>query len=100
MRLTTEDIAAMRARLVAVREEGSKYFAEATPVEAPADTPWPEFEGWQIQDEQTLQQCEALRQAIKKLSVDIAAAARASPLLADADMQELRYNTRQMLANV
>ncbi len=90
----------MRARLVAVREEGSKYFAEATPVEAPADTPWPEFEGWQIQDEQTLQQCEALRQAIKKLSVDIAAAARASPLLADADMQELRYNTRQMLANV
>ena len=100
MRLTTEDIAAMKARLVAVREEGSKYFAEATPVEAQADTPWPEFEGWQIQDEQTLQQCEALRQAIKKLSVDIAAAARASPLLADADMQELRHNTRQMLANV
>ncbi len=100
MRLTTEDIAAMKARLVAVREEGSKYFVEARPVEVQADTPWPEFEGWEIQNEQALQQCEALRQAIKKLSVDIAAAARASPLLADADMQELRHNTRQMLANV
>ncbi len=100
MRLTTEDITAMRARLAAVCEEGSKYFAQASPVEVQADTPWPEFVGWEIQDAQTLQHCEALRQKIKKLSVDIAAAARASPLLADADMQELRHNTRQMLANV
>ena len=43
---------------------------------------------------------DVLRQAIKELSVDLAGAARVSPLLADADMQELRHNTRQMLANV
>ena len=32
--------------------------------------------------------------------MDIAGAARGSPLLAEADTQELRHNTRQMLANV
>lgn len=37
---------------------------------------------------------------IKELGVDIAAAVRVSPLHSDADMQELRHNTRQMLANL
>ena len=45
-------------------------------------------------------EAEALRTTIKALSVDIAGAARRSPLLAEADTQELRHNTRQMLANV
>ena len=43
---------------------------------------------------------ETLRATIKTLSVEIAGAARGSPLLAEADMQELRHCTRQMLASV
>ena len=43
---------------------------------------------------------EALRTTIKSLSVDIAGAARGSPLIAEADLLDLRHNTRQMLANV
>ena len=100
MLLTIEDIKAMRRRLVAVRERGKEYFAEADPEKVADEAAWPHFETWEIRDAKTLQECEALRQTIKELSVDIAAAARASPLLADADMQELRHNTRQMLANV
>ena len=80
--------------------DSKKYFAEACPVKVETDTAWQQFESWEIQNAKTLQECEALRQTIKELSVDIAAAARSSPLLADADMQELRHNTRQMLANV
>jgi hypothetical protein len=34
------------------------------------------------------------------LSVDIAGAARGSPLIAEADLQDLRQNTRQMLASL
>ena len=100
MQLTKENIEVMRRRLVAVRERGKKYFAGAFPVKVETDTAWPQFESWEIQNPKTLQECEALRQSIKELSVDIGGAARASPLLADADMQELRHNTRQMLANV
>ena len=100
MQLTRENIEALRRRLMAVRDRGRKYFAETNPQVAEDKTAWPPCEIWEIKDAKCLQECEALRQTIKELSVDIAAAARSSPLLADADMQELRHNTRQMLANV
>ena len=100
MLLTKEAIEAMQKRLVAVRQEGKEYFAKADPNWVVDDTVFPPREIWEIDDSKTLQGCEALRQTIKELSVDIAAAARGSPLLADADMQELRHNTRQMLANM
>ena len=100
MQLTKENIEVMRRRLVAVRARGKEYFAEAFPVKVETDTAWSQFESWEIQNPKTLQECELLRQTIKELSVDIAAGARASPLLADADMQELRHNMRQMLANL
>ena len=97
MQLTKENIAALRKRLEAVRKRGKEYFDEADP-EQVVDTAWP-FDS-ELKDAKTLQECETLRQAIKELSVDLGGAARVSPLLADADMQELRHNTRQMLANV
>ena len=100
MQLTKENIEALRTRLEAVREQGKEYFAEADPKQVVDETTYPFLESWEIEDQETLQKYEALRQTIKELSVDIAVAARASPLLADADMQELRHNTRQMLANV
>ena len=100
MLLTKEAIEAMQERLLAVREEGKEYFAKAHPTWIVDDSIYPLRGSWEIDDANTVQRCEALRQTIKELSVDIAAAARGSPLLADADMQELRHNTRQMLANV
>ena len=100
MQLTKENIEALRMRLEVVREQGKKYFAEADPKQVVDETIFPLRESWEVEDAETLQNCEALRQTIKELSVDLAAAARISPLLADADMQELRHNTRQMLANV
>ncbi len=41
---------------------------------------------------------EQLRGEVTRLSVDIAGAARGSPLIAEADFQDLRHNTRRMLA--
>ena len=82
-----------------MRKRGKEYFDEADP-EKVVETAWPFDESWELEDAKTLQKCEALRQTIKELSVDLGGAARVSPLLADADMQELRHNTRQMLANV
>ena len=100
MQLTKEDIDALRKRLVALRHEGERYFAAANPVRMPSDIPWQTDDRWAVEDEETLRKAETVRKGIKKLSVDIASAARGSPLLANADMQELRHNTRQMLANV
>lgn len=94
--LTKQGIAALRERLTAVREAGALYFARAEPVqvdEAFGRHSW--AVGSRVQDEG-----EALRTTIKSLSVDIAGAARGSVLIAEADLQDLRHNTRQMLANV
>jgi hypothetical protein len=41
-----------------------------------------------------------LRASLKRLSVDIAGGARGSPLIAEADLQDLRHNTRRMLASI
>ena len=99
MQLTRDNIEALRRRLEAAREQGKEYFANADPKQVVDQTIFPLHESWEIVDGETREECEALRQTIKELSVDLAAAARVSPLLADADMQELRHNTRQMLAN-
>ena len=58
------------------------------------------YDEWVICEQEDIERCTKLRHSIKKLSVDIAAAARSSLLLADADMQELRHNTRQMLSSL
>ena len=100
MQLTKENIEAMRRRLVAARDHGKQYFAQTGPEWVVDESDCPHRESWEIVDAETLEKCETLRQTIKELSVDIAGAARTSPLLADADMQELRHNTRQMLASV
>ena len=97
LRLTKEDIASLRNRLTDVRDQGAAYFANANPTKV-GDSVWEH--SWKITSDDTLNEAETLRTAIKALSVDIAGAARGSPLLAEADTQELRHNTRQMLASV
>ena len=99
MQLTREDIGGLRGRVAALREEAAEYFAKAKPVER-TDRPWRAETSWEIEDADTLRECQTLRKAIKELGVEIAGAARGSPLLADADMQELRHSIRQMLANL
>ena len=88
LRLTKEDISSLRQRLIDVRDHGASYFTKA------------QLRSWDISSDDIRSDAEALRVSIKALSVDIAGAARGSPLLAEADMQDLRHNTRQMLANL
>ena len=95
--LTKEGIASLRERLTAVRKSGVKYFAYADSIRGDE-----EFEGnaWEVAGDGIQNEAEDLRATIKRLSVDIAGSARGSPLIAEADLQDLRHNTRQMLANV
>ena len=97
LRLTKEDISSLRERLLAVRHRGATYFAKTHPTKVPVNDGQ---HTWVIESDEIQNEAEALRTTIKALSVDIAGAARGSPLLAEADTQELRHNTRQMLANV
>ena len=97
LRLTTDDIALLRNRLTDVRDRGAAYFAKANPTKVGDNV---REHSWEIKSDDIRNEAEALRTAIKALSVDIAGAARGSPLLAEADTQQLRHNTRQMLANI
>ena len=97
LRLTKEEVSSLRKRLVAVRRQGATYFAKNNPTKVPVSN-WEH--SWEIESNDIQNEAETLRATIKALSVDIAGVARGSPLLAEADTQELRHNTRQMLANV
>ena len=97
LRLTKEEIALLRDRLKDVRDQGTAYFAKANPTKV-GHSVWEH--SWKIESDDIRNEAETLRTAIKELSVDIAGAMRGSLLLAEADTQELRQNTRQMLANV
>ena len=97
LQLTKEDIVLLRSRLTAVRGQGATYFSNAKPTKIRSGGG---EHSWEIESEDVRNEAERLRAAIKALSVDIAGAARGSPLLAEADTQELRHNTRQLLANV
>ena len=100
MRLTKEEIGALRSRMVSIRNQADNYFVVASP-KTIAGHAWPHGERPNTRiNLETLNKCYSLKTMIKELSVDIAAAVRASPLHSDADMQELRQNTRQMLANL
>ena len=95
LRLTTEDIVSLQNRLTAVRDQVAGYFSRANPTKVSDGRL-----SWEIESNEIRNEAETLRTTIKALSVDIAGAARGSPLLAEADTQELRHNTRQMLANI
>jgi hypothetical protein len=96
--LTKEGISSLQERLTVVREAAARYFAHADPVKA--DDMQTAQEHWAVASEDIENEGEDLRATIKRLSVDVAGAARGSPLVAEADLQDLRQNTRQMLASV
>lgn len=100
MLLTNEDIENIRNRFLDVRRRGWKYFFEVTSGDIEHYEVPQSLDIWETMDSEHHKHCESVRLSIKNLSVDIAAAARISPLLAEADMQELRHNTRTMLASL
>ncbi len=53
MRLTKEDIGALRARLVAVREQARSYFVEADPESVVDEAAWPPRESWEVSEIET-----------------------------------------------
>jgi len=98
--LGKEDIDSLRQRLLALLQEGANFFATASPNKVVDEKIWPFEERLDLQNPRDWRESDALRATIKELSVDVAGAARRSPLLAEADMQELRHCSRQMLASV
>ena len=95
--ITREGIASLQDRLTAAHDAGAAYFAHAEPVRVDE-----EFgsHSWRVATDDIRNEADALRTTLKNLSVDIAGAARGSPLIDEADLQDLRHNTRQMLSNV
>ena len=100
MVLTKEDIDSLRQRLVSVLRRGAGHFEDCEAVKVVDEQGWAHQESLRLESEKDLRVAEELRATIKALSVDVAGAARGSPLLAEADMQELRHSTREMLASV
>ena len=100
MMLKHEDIEALRQQVRDTLKEADHYFADAKPVKVDRGPPWAPDEYWSVGDAKMQEVAESVRMSVKELSVAVAAAARASPLLDEADMQELRQSTREMLASV
>jgi hypothetical protein len=90
-------ISELRERLTEIRRSAWAYFDEANRLEGGEtiyDPSWIEGLTVAIGAEGTI-----LRTDIKNLSVKIAGAARGSPLIAEADLHDIRHNTRRMLAS-
>jgi nucleoside 2-deoxyribosyltransferase len=96
--LNNEGITELRERLTMIHNAASSFFDKAQKCQDEA------VEYGDIWDDilppEPRQEGESLRSTIKHLSVDIAGAARGSPLIAEADLQDLRHNTRRMLASI
>ena len=90
MILTKDDIDSLRQRVLLVRRRGSEHFAKAEPVRVVDQESWAQRESLNLGSEVEAV-AEESRSNLKALSVDIAGATRGSPLLAEADMQELRH---------
>lgn len=96
--LNKEGLAELRERLAATCDAATNFFDKAQQL---ADQ-GPSYRSiWDdILTPELGQEGEELRAIVKRLSVDIAGAARGSPLISEADLQDLRHNTRRMLASI
>ncbi len=91
--ISKEGIDKLQERLETTRAEGATFFNNALKLENERRN----IDG--ILDDLGIT-VNKVRTRIKQLSVDIAGAARGSALIAEADLQDLRHNTRRMLASV
>jgi hypothetical protein len=96
--LNNEGIAELRKRLTTICSATASFFYKA---EERQDQGIVYGDVWDdLLTPELRQQGEDLRATMKRLSVDIAGAARGSPLIAEADLHDLRHNTRRMLASI
>ena len=95
--LSKEGIADLKNRLTTIPNATAAFFEEARQCDRPVLT---SSNIWDDLMAELRQQGEELRTDIKALMLDIAGAARGSPLIDEADFQDLRHNTRRMLASV
>jgi len=96
--LNTEGIAGLRERLTTIRDAATSFFDKAQRLQ---DEHGEHGDIWNgLLTPELRQEGEGLRAQMKRLSVDIAGAARGSPLIAEADLQDLRHNTRRILASI
>src|SRR3981081_2885740 len=91
--LSKEGIAEIKERLATIRDAAASFFERAQGLQD---------QGAECRDiwDDLHQEGEDLRSTLKRLSVDIAGAARGSPLIAEADINDIRHNTRRMLASI
>jgi hypothetical protein len=97
--MNKEGISELHERLKNIRESATTFFNDCRTLQEKdggeyADT-WDD-----LLTEELRTSGLALRADVKRLSVDIAGAARGSPLIAEADLQDLRHNTRHMVASL
>jgi hypothetical protein len=96
--INREGIAHLRERLTATRSAAGVFFDKAQAIQ---DQGIEYSDIWStLLTDDLRQEGEELRTAIKSLSVDIAGAARGAPLIAEADLLDIRYSTRRMLASI
>ena len=96
--LSNERLAELREELTGLRSRGNEFFDHA---QQRQDQGLEYSDIWTnlLTPEQRATGDE-LRSDLKRLSVEIAGAARGSPLLSEADLQDLRFNTRRILASL
>ena len=96
--INKEGIGELRERLIAIRSAGTSFFDRA---QARQDEGGEYSDIWDdLLTADLRREGEDLRTAMKRLSVDIAGAARGSPLIAEADLHDIRHNTRRVLASI
>ena len=96
--LNKEGIAELRECLSTIRNAATSFFDKA---QARQNRGREYSDIWHdLLTPELRQEGEDLRARMKRLSVDIAGAARGSPLIAEADLHDLRHNTRGMLASI
>lgn len=96
--LNKQGIAELRERLTAICAAGTSFF-DKTQERLDQDIEYGDIWGGLLTAE-LRDEGENLRTTVKRLSVEIAGAGRGSPLIAEADLQDLRHNTRRILASI
>ena len=91
-------ISELKEQVAAIRRSAEAYFDEAAGLEdggSSYNLDWSDLPNMALRDQER-----SIRADIKRLSVKMAGAARGSPLIAEADLQDIRQNTRRMLSSL
>ena len=93
--LNKEGIAELKERRSAIYKDAERFFDKAEQLDTDDS-----LTGRTGILKELAEEAETLRSNVKRFSVDVAGAARGSPLIAEVDFHDLRHNTRRMLASI